>query len=331
MGSPPVSPSAQGDPLYCIYPPPPVSFPPFDFPSPPNYLGTPNLPSPPYPPPPVYFPPFDFPSPPNYLGTPNLPSPPFSVPSPFAILPSPPEFVPNPPDYAYTPPDYAPSPPGYAPSPPEYIAPSPPGFVPNPPDYAPNPPEYAPSPPEYTAPTLPGFVPSPPDYTPNPPGYASSPPEYAPNPPENEPSPPEYVPRPIVFLPPVVYPPPSVPPPPFTAAPNALWCVAKPSVPEPIIQEAMNYACGSGADCDSILPSGSCFQPDSVISHASYAFNSYWQRTRAAGGPATSAAPPCSSPRTQVISLPPLFDDSSPSFDGCRFITILLQGVDGRG
>jgi DNA-directed RNA polymerase II subunit RPB1 len=59
--------------------------------------------------------------------------------------------------------------------------------------------------------------------------------------------------------------------------------VAKPSVPGPILQQAMDYACGSGADCDSILPSGPCFRPDTMLAHASYAFNSYWQRTKANG------------------------------------------------
>jgi len=59
--------------------------------------------------------------------------------------------------------------------------------------------------------------------------------------------------------------------------------VAKPSVPGPIVQQAMDYACGSGADCDSIQPSGPCFHPDSMVSHASFAFNSYWQRTKANG------------------------------------------------
>jgi hypothetical protein len=82
----------------------------------------------------------------------------------------------------------------------------------------------------------------------------------------------------------VVYPPPTGPPSPRRSPYSALWCVAKPSVPDPIIQEAMNYACGSGADCDSIQPSGSCFEPNTLFAHASYAFNSYWQRTRVAGG-----------------------------------------------
>ena len=60
--------------------------------------------------------------------------------------------------------------------------------------------------------------------------------------------------------------------------------MAKPTVPDPIIQEAMDYACGKGADCESIKPDGSCFQPNTLFAHASYAFNSYWQRTKVAGG-----------------------------------------------
>ncbi|EEC77981.1 hypothetical protein OsI_17358 [Oryza sativa Indica Group] len=50
------------------------------------------------------------------------------------------------------------------------------------------------------------------------------------------------------------------------------------------MQEAMDYACGSGAECGSIQPSGACYTPDTVLAHASYAFNSYWQMTKAAGG-----------------------------------------------
>ncbi|KAM1350357.1 hypothetical protein ACFX2F_004318 [Malus domestica] len=46
----------------------------------------------------------------------------------------------------------------------------------------------------------------------------------------------------------------------------------------------MNYACGSGADCASIQPNGSCFMPDTLFAHASYDFNSHWQRTKVAGG-----------------------------------------------
>ncbi|GMI64291.1 hypothetical protein like AT1G79480 [Hibiscus trionum] len=120
------------------------------------------------------------------------------------------------------------------------------------------------------------------------------------------PSPFRLHPSPLVFLPPIVYPPPTVPPPPNVAPTSALWCVAKPSVPDPIIQEAMNYACAGGADCDSIQPSGSCFQPDSLFAHASYAFNSYWQKTKVDGGT-------CEFGGTAILVA------ADPSYDGCQF------------
>lgn len=64
-----------------------------------------------------------------------------------------------------------------------------------------------------------------------------------------------------------------------------MWCVAKPSVPAETLQEAMDYACGEGgAECDEIQPNGNCYYPDTIVSHASYAFNSYWQKTKINGG-----------------------------------------------
>ncbi|KAK4775394.1 hypothetical protein SAY86_010329 [Trapa natans] len=111
--------------------------------------------------------------------------------------------------------------------------------------------------------------------------------------------------EPPVFLPPVVFPEPKAPPTPSQSV--ALWCVAKPSVPDPIIQEAMNYACGSGADCSSIQPDGTCFQPDTLYAHASFAFNSYWQRTKVSGGT-------CSFGGTAILVL------VDPSYDGCHFV-----------
>ncbi|KAG4987739.1 hypothetical protein JHK85_030722 [Glycine max] len=64
-----------------------------------------------------------------------------------------------------------------------------------------------------------------------------------------------------------------------------LWCVAKPSVPEETLQQAMDYACGEGgADCMEISPQGNCYNPDTLVAHASYAFNSYWQKHKRSGG-----------------------------------------------
>jgi hypothetical protein len=63
-----------------------------------------------------------------------------------------------------------------------------------------------------------------------------------------------------------------------------MWCVANPKVASAVVQTAMDYACGSGADCGAAAPGGPCYLPDTLTAHASYAFNSYWQRTKAAGG-----------------------------------------------
>ncbi|XP_022760854.1 36.4 kDa proline-rich protein-like [Durio zibethinus] len=213
-------------------------------------------------------------SPPYCVNPPQTPA--TTIPTPIGTTPSPP-----PPFYYFPPVLPGQSPPpssgGTVPSPPVFpVTPNPPGIVLSPPSIFPGPPQAIPTP-TISIPSPSGPILSPPYYEPGPPAIVVSPPFYVPSPFGFNPSPP-------VFLPPIVYPPPTVPPPPNVAPSTALWCVAKPSVPDPIIQEAMNYACASGADCDSIQPSGSCFQPDTLFAHASYAFNSYWQRTKGAGG-----------------------------------------------
>ncbi|KAG6383738.1 hypothetical protein SASPL_156494 [Salvia splendens] len=61
--------------------------------------------------------------------------------------------------------------------------------------------------------------------------------------------------------------------------------LAKPSVPAETLQEVLDYACGEGdVNCDAIKEDGNCYYPDLVVAHASYAFNSYWQKTKANGG-----------------------------------------------
>lgn len=177
-----------------------------------------------------------------------------------------------------------PGPPENLPTPTPEIVPSPPSDIPGSPEPVLNPPVIYPAPPESSM-SPPYFEPAPPYFEPTPPFIPSPTGSTFPGPPSTVPSPGGgTVPSPTVFQPPVVYPPPSVPPPPNTAPQATLWCVAKPSVPDPIVQEAMNYACWSGADCTSIQPNGPCYEPDTIFAHASYAFNSYWQRTKASGG-----------------------------------------------
>ncbi|GMI93536.1 hypothetical protein like AT1G78520 [Hibiscus trionum] len=59
------------------------------------------------------------------------------------------------------------------------------------------------------------------------------------------------------------------------------WCVAKPSADAAALASNIDYACNylglKGQNCSQILPEGTCFDPDTLINHASYAMNSYYQ------------------------------------------------------
>ncbi|XP_028751883.1 glucan endo-1,3-beta-glucosidase 12-like isoform X2 [Neltuma alba] len=57
------------------------------------------------------------------------------------------------------------------------------------------------------------------------------------------------------------------------------WCIASPSASQMSLQVALDYACGyGGADCSEIQPNGRCYNPSSLRDHASFAFNSYYQK-----------------------------------------------------
>uniref|UniRef100_A0A0A8Y3H0 Uncharacterized protein n=1 Tax=Arundo donax TaxID=35708 RepID=A0A0A8Y3H0_ARUDO len=190
-------------------------------------------------------------------------------------------------------------------------APPPPGV---PLSFAPNsPPEVVPSvPPTAAVPAhSPVAVPASP-----PPAVSASPPATMPSsPPMSVPASPPQV---AGGMAPTVMPPPCLAPPAAAMSPppwsgeggndGGLWCVAKPTVPEDKLQEAMDYACSQdGVDCQEIAAGGSCFYPDNIASHASYAFNSYWQKMKQIGGS-------CNFGGTAVLI------NSDPSYLQCRFM-----------
>lgn len=60
---------------------------------------------------------------------------------------------------------------------------------------------------------------------------------------------------------------------------GASWCTASPTSSQRALQVGLDYACGyGGTDCSAIQPGGSCYFPNSVRDHASYAFNKYYQK-----------------------------------------------------
>ncbi|KAJ1285519.1 hypothetical protein BS78_03G285700 [Paspalum vaginatum] len=65
---------------------------------------------------------------------------------------------------------------------------------------------------------------------------------------------------------------------------DAAWCVCRADVPDTTLQKTIDYACGHGADCAAMLPTGPCYNPSTVQAHCSYAANSYFQRNSQAKG-----------------------------------------------
>ncbi|CAM0906019.1 unnamed protein product [Alopecurus aequalis] len=63
------------------------------------------------------------------------------------------------------------------------------------------------------------------------------------------------------------------------------FCIASDDADEKAVQAAMDWACGPGrSDCTAIQPGEGCYQPNDVRSHASFAFNTYYQSQGKAGG-----------------------------------------------
>ncbi|XP_042420774.1 PLASMODESMATA CALLOSE-BINDING PROTEIN 3-like [Zingiber officinale] len=93
---------------------------------------------------------------------------------------------------------------------------------------------------------------------------------------------------------------------PMLGVSDAAWCVCRSDASSTALQKTLDYACGAGADCSPILQVGTCYNPNTVLAHCSYATNSYYQRN----GQAQTA---CDFSGTATLT------SSDPSASGCVY------------
>uniref|UniRef100_A0A5B7ASA1 glucan endo-1,3-beta-D-glucosidase n=1 Tax=Davidia involucrata TaxID=16924 RepID=A0A5B7ASA1_DAVIN len=66
---------------------------------------------------------------------------------------------------------------------------------------------------------------------------------------------------------------------------NQTYCIVMDGVDTRTLQAALDWACGPGrANCTEIQPGEGCYQPNNVKNHASYAFDSYYQKQGRSAG-----------------------------------------------
>ncbi|XP_051131357.1 glucan endo-1,3-beta-glucosidase 13-like [Andrographis paniculata] len=98
---------------------------------------------------------------------------------------------------------------------------------------------------------------------------------------------------------------------------NGTWCIASTTASEDDLQHGLDWACGPGnVDCSAIQPSQPCFEPDNLASHASYAFNNYYQQNGA-----TDVA--CSFGGAGVRT------NKDPSYDNCMYAALAMNRTGG--
>lgn len=101
------------------------------------------------------------------------------------------------------------------------------------------------------------------------------------------------------------------------------WCIASTKASEADLQNALDWACGSGnVDCTPIQPSQPCFEPDNAVSHASYAFNVYYQQHGA-----TDVACSFGGSGIKVDKNPSMSKDPTSSFLSHLFLYFMLVNL----
>ncbi|TVU20627.1 hypothetical protein EJB05_36842 [Eragrostis curvula] len=64
---------------------------------------------------------------------------------------------------------------------------------------------------------------------------------------------------------------------------DGAFCVCKPGLPDAMMQKAIDYACGKGADCTQTQPNGPCYSSQKT-QVCNYIVNSYYQKNGPMGG-----------------------------------------------
>ncbi|CAH8382479.1 unnamed protein product [Eruca vesicaria subsp. sativa] len=65
---------------------------------------------------------------------------------------------------------------------------------------------------------------------------------------------------------------------------SAIYCLCKDGMGDNALQTAIDYACGTLADCNPIHDKGPCYQPNTIKNHCDWAVNSYFQKAAQVSG-----------------------------------------------